>query len=349
VNSWRVTNRADPISRSIADRHYNRQKIGAPQFVPPGRCLVLLRTDHRALWVTSFPFAEYVRHAWAGAMVNSCFRNEGAERASDLIRQAVEETLRVWNFPPLGIVSFIDPKFVRPTMRRGTAIYGYSYLKAGWTHAGFTKAGLWVWQFGNQLTVENSGRKFPTHQTGAIMSSKKKAPKRAEPKSAPKKRRAPVQTTIPEQPGPETVAMAEIPESKKVKKLSTKIIVGKKIGKIEVPTRLYSVVGIATGAKQGESNYGVWTALTGQFEVRREDGAVFRAPQILLPDGALTRVLDAVAKLAGSVEFAMVIGAEPADTRKGYEYSVIDIIEPRASDQLAGLRNAVNAYSATSL
>lgn len=38
---WRLSWRADPRARPLADRHYNRQRIGAAQFVPPGRCLVL--------------------------------------------------------------------------------------------------------------------------------------------------------------------------------------------------------------------------------------------------------------------------------------------------------------------
>lgn len=75
---WQPSNRADPRAAAIADRHYNRQKIGAPQFVPPGRCMVL-RHDDDALWVTSWPFAEYVQHAWPGAWMNSCFRKEGVE------------------------------------------------------------------------------------------------------------------------------------------------------------------------------------------------------------------------------------------------------------------------------
>src|SRR5271167_4064836 len=56
---WRLSHRADTEALPIADRHYNRQKIGSPQFVPPGRCLVLLADDESALWVTSYPFAQY--------------------------------------------------------------------------------------------------------------------------------------------------------------------------------------------------------------------------------------------------------------------------------------------------
>lgn len=36
MTTWLRSDRAAPAARAIADRHYNRQKIGAPQFVPPG-------------------------------------------------------------------------------------------------------------------------------------------------------------------------------------------------------------------------------------------------------------------------------------------------------------------------
>jgi hypothetical protein len=63
LSRWKLSNRADPKARVLADRHYNRQKIGTPQFVPPGRCLVLLGRREKAFWVTSWPFAQYVKHA----------------------------------------------------------------------------------------------------------------------------------------------------------------------------------------------------------------------------------------------------------------------------------------------
>jgi len=85
---WRKSNRADPAARVLADRHYNRQKVGSPQFVPPGRCLVLLSDCAKAFWVTSWPFAEYVKHDWAGAWVCSAYRNEGEASSIALIRDA---------------------------------------------------------------------------------------------------------------------------------------------------------------------------------------------------------------------------------------------------------------------
>lgn len=97
---WSLSWRADPVARDIADRHYNRQSVGSPQFVPPGRCLVLVAPG--ALWITSWPFAEYVKHAWAGAWVCSAFRNERPElaRSSDLIRDALAATVARFGPPP---------------------------------------------------------------------------------------------------------------------------------------------------------------------------------------------------------------------------------------------------------
>ena len=142
---WRLSNRADPASAAIADRHYNRQKIGSPQFVPPGRCLVLRGESPtgRALWVTSWPFAEYVLHEWAGAWVCSIFRNENAGRASDLITAAVAATRAKYGDPPaLGMITFIDRAKVRPTPVRGERRWGWTYERAGFAPVGETKSGL---------------------------------------------------------------------------------------------------------------------------------------------------------------------------------------------------------------
>jgi hypothetical protein len=146
---WRLSHRADPYARNIADRHYNRQKIGTPQFVPPGRCLVLVAETltGRALWVTSWPFAEYVKHAWAGAWVCSAFRNEGAGRASDMIRDAVAATrARYEVIPALGMITFLDRAQVRPVKVRGAVTWGRTWTLAGFRHVGETAGGLMAWQ-----------------------------------------------------------------------------------------------------------------------------------------------------------------------------------------------------------
>lgn len=136
---WELSHRADQRARVIADRHYNRQKIGSPQFVPPGRCFVLY--NPKALWVTSWPFAEYVKHAWAGAWINSCFRNEGAGLSSELIRQAIAATRCKWDPPDLGIVTFVDASKIRHKRDPGRC-----YIRAGFRRVGETKGRLIAFQ-----------------------------------------------------------------------------------------------------------------------------------------------------------------------------------------------------------
>ena len=133
---WHLSSRGDKRALPLADRHYNRQKVGSSQFVPPGRCVVLLTANADAVWVTSWPFAEYVKHEWAGAWVNSLFRNESTVLSSELIRQAIAATRAIWDeVPALGCVSFVDH---RKTRRKRDP--GRCYRKAGFEHVGFTKS-----------------------------------------------------------------------------------------------------------------------------------------------------------------------------------------------------------------
>lgn len=140
---WRMSHRADHRALPLADRHYNRQKPGTPQFVPPGSCLVLLTECKRALWVTSWPLAEFTKHEWAGAWVNSLFRNEGAGLSSELILEAVAATRAFYGTPPaLGMVTFVDAGEVRPKRDPGRC-----YRRAGFRHVGATKVnGLLAFQ-----------------------------------------------------------------------------------------------------------------------------------------------------------------------------------------------------------
>lgn len=140
---WRLSNRADPEARAIADRHYNRQKVGSSQFVPPGSCVVLLHDgpDGQALWVTSAPIPKYVKHAWSDCWVNSLFRNESGTLGQDLIRDAMAVTRYLYGrYTRRGMITFIDPKKTKVIKRRGKRIYGYAYMKVGFEHVGHTVA-----------------------------------------------------------------------------------------------------------------------------------------------------------------------------------------------------------------
>lgn len=133
---WQMSHRADPEARVMADRHYSRQRVGAPQFVAPGSCLVLRAP--LALWVTLRQLPQYVRHAWAGAWVCSLFRNEGEGRSSTLIRQAIAASRAEFGDPPPdGMGTFCDATRVRHKRDVGRC-----FRRAGFRAVGQTRSGL---------------------------------------------------------------------------------------------------------------------------------------------------------------------------------------------------------------
>lgn len=140
---WCMSHRADPAAIRLADRHYNRQKIGSAQCAPAGSCLVLVSDCGKAFWITSAPYAEFVHHDWPGAWICSAFRSEDTGVASILIRQAVAATLAHYGNPPdLGMVTFIDARKVKPIFRRGEMMWGWTWRKAGFRRCGTTKGDL---------------------------------------------------------------------------------------------------------------------------------------------------------------------------------------------------------------
>lgn len=146
---WIKTHRACPIGVKLANRHYNRQNPDSKQFVPPGKCVVLVHSSEKAVWVTSWPIAKYVKHAWAGAWVNSLFRNEGAGLASDLIVDAILATLREWPEPPKeGLITFVNAECVKSKRDPG-----YCYKMAGFDRVGKTKGGLIAWHLPEERMV----------------------------------------------------------------------------------------------------------------------------------------------------------------------------------------------------
>jgi len=131
---WFLSWRADPRVARLADRHYSRKTVGAAQFAPPGRILVLRTADADAAWVTSWPLPEYVLGAWPGAWVCSLFRNESPALSSALIVEAVAATR--WRFgevPAEGMVTFVDEDKVRPKRDPGRCFRRAGFVPAGRT------------------------------------------------------------------------------------------------------------------------------------------------------------------------------------------------------------------------
>jgi hypothetical protein len=137
---WHVSSRFDRRALRLADKHYTRQKIGTPQFVAPGRCLVLLTENADALWTTSWP--EFAQHKWRGAWICALFRNESPILSSELIVEAVAATRAVFGDPPeLGFITFVDPSAVKRKRDPGRC-----FIRAGWRRCGLTAKGLLVFE-----------------------------------------------------------------------------------------------------------------------------------------------------------------------------------------------------------
>ena len=138
-----------------------------------------------------------------------------------------------------------------------------------------------------------------------------------------------------------------------VKKLSAKTIVGdvKKLvreGQLTSGTVLYRVIGIADGVRSGESNFGPWTAFSGDFEaVNMLTGEVSRGPQFFsdksFTDALLSRMN---ANPGAAVEFALEVAIEINDDYPmGFGYVTRPIVE-NAHDRLGALRSRLAALPA---
>lgn len=140
--NWLRSWNADPAALALADKHYSRQKIGSSQMMPPGRQLVMVTGDEKAVWGTAWPYAQYVNREWADAWLCCIFRNEGDVLSSVLIREAVALTRSIYGEPPpSGFVTFINQDKVRKKRD-----WGRCYRKAGFVHCGYTKGGLFALQ-----------------------------------------------------------------------------------------------------------------------------------------------------------------------------------------------------------
>jgi hypothetical protein len=108
--------------------------------------MVLITEDRKAYWATSWPFAEYVNHYWAGAWICSAFRNEGAGLSSELIRDAVAATRAFYGEPPaLGMITFVNPAKVRRKRDPGRCFLKAGFRKTPCQHCGGKKCEHCEW------------------------------------------------------------------------------------------------------------------------------------------------------------------------------------------------------------
>jgi hypothetical protein len=142
-DGWVELKDGNDSCRTIFDRHYSRRVYADGRkpklFVGPGRKLVLMLADGRALLV----WREFISDDGQQGVNCAIFRNEGGEQASGLIRDAVA-LARAKKWPTERFYTYIDPRKVKPTMFRGYPVWGWCFYKAGWKFDKVGKGGKHV-------------------------------------------------------------------------------------------------------------------------------------------------------------------------------------------------------------
>jgi len=113
------------------------------------------------------------------------------------------------------------------------------------------------------------------------------------------------------------------------------------------------IFGMAKGLKTGESNFGPWTAVLGDFQVEGYEGngkgKTFRTGQLFLPEVVENMVVPEVANLekGASVLFAFDIGIiANEESAPGYVYTASFVKEPAENDPLSLFAKEVAALPA---
>lgn len=133
---WYLTKDGDASCLALYERHYScyRYRDGRKRvlFAGPGEKIVLRTGDADALFV----WRKFIDASGQRGINCAVFRNEGAARSSELIRQADAIADHVW--PGERHYTYVDPKAVR------SANPGFCFMAAGWRRCGVTKGGLIV-------------------------------------------------------------------------------------------------------------------------------------------------------------------------------------------------------------
>lgn len=136
---WRVVTKFDPGCCLLADRHYSRRKVGAPQFMPPGETLVLADEARTALfgWWRPHPASGLKSMNGLDGWTCTIFRNEGKVLSSELVI-AAEEMLLAAGRAPMGWDGLITYVFDGKVKSSNP---GYCFKQAGWVVRGRSRDG----------------------------------------------------------------------------------------------------------------------------------------------------------------------------------------------------------------
>lgn len=132
MSVWHRTTKFDPVACALADRHYSRRKVGAPQFMPPGQTVVLLSECTRAVfgWWRPHPSSGIRQMNGRDGWTCTIFRNESRYLSSFLISEAECELLSLYDCGPDGLLTYVWDIKVQSTNP------GFCFQAAGWRRVG---------------------------------------------------------------------------------------------------------------------------------------------------------------------------------------------------------------------
>lgn len=126
---WQQVGKFDPRTANLADRHYNRRKVGSPQFMPPGQTLILLSHDECAVfgWWRPHPDSGIPSINGLDGWTCTIFRNESQTLSSVLILDAEKALYQAGHdIGPDGFLTYVWDSKIRSSNP------GYCFKRAGW-------------------------------------------------------------------------------------------------------------------------------------------------------------------------------------------------------------------------
>lgn len=129
---WVLSNKGDSDACALADRHYSRRKVGAPQFMPPRQTLVLITPERDAVfgWWRPHPTSGIVAMNKLDGWTCTIFRNESGWLSSKMILQAELELIGRHDCGPDGFITYVFDDKVASTNP------GYCFQMAGYRKTG---------------------------------------------------------------------------------------------------------------------------------------------------------------------------------------------------------------------
>jgi hypothetical protein len=131
-------------------------------------------------------------------------------------------------------------------------------------------------------------------------------------------------------------------------KISYKTVCGK-VNRRELPADgssklVMRVLGQASAMKNGNTDFGEFTAFVGMFEATNvETGEVSRSGKIFLPSAAEVMLAGALQGSTGPVAFGFDIGVRESDNAIGYEYTAESIFDVAETDPVEQMKKTMTA------